>query len=59
MPCWDRLARLWQRQVKTLSYMTWEHIETIKLIKLNIKSDKKLYVAYFVLKYDKNGNLFN
>ena len=28
----------WQ-QVKTLSYMTWEHIGTIKLIKNIIKSD--------------------
>ena len=28
----------WQ-QVKTLSYMTWEHIGTIKLIKSIIKSD--------------------
>ena len=28
----------WQ-QVKTLSYMTWEHIGNIKLIKNNIKSD--------------------
>ena len=28
----------WQR-VKTLSYMTWEHIGTIKLIKTIIKSD--------------------
>ena len=31
-PCSDRLARLWQwQQVKTLSYMTWEHTGTIKL----------------------------
>ena len=36
----------WQ-QVKTLSYMTWEHIGTIKLIN-NIK--KVIFIAYFVQK---------
>ena len=40
----------WQ-QVKTLYYMTWEHIGTIKLIKNIIKV---IFIAYFVLKYDKN-----
>ena len=46
----------WQ-QVKTLSYMTWEHIGTIKLITSIIK--KVIFIIYFILKYDKNWIFFN
>ena len=38
-PAWIALLGCEWQQVKTLSYMTWEHIWTIKLIKNIMKSD--------------------
>ena len=48
----------WQ-QVKTLSYMTWEYIGTIKLIKHIIKSNIYTKYSLFYQKYDKNVIFFN